>query len=62
MTYEYNPKAYYAPYGKHQELIAAGDLGKLEIVVRDENENSESFSVKVVDSRRSVIAYEPVCI
>ena len=50
MPYEYNPKAYYAPYGKHQELIAAGDLGKLEIVVRDENENSESFSVKVVDS------------
>ena len=33
MAYEYNPRAYYAPYGKHRELIAANDLGKLEIVV-----------------------------
>ena len=50
MAYEYNAKAYYALYGKHRELIAAGDLGKLEIVVRDDNKKSESFSVKVVDS------------
>ena len=50
MAYEYNPKAYYALYGKHRELIAAGDLGKLKIVVRDDNEKGESFSVKVVDS------------
>ena len=50
MAYEYNPKAYYALYGKHRELIAAGDLGKLEIVVRDDNEKGESFSA--LDIRR----------
>ena len=38
MAYEYNPKTYYAPFGKHPELIAVGDLGKLKIVVRDYNE------------------------
>ena len=48
-AYEYNPKTYWAPYGKRRELIAAGDLGKLKIVVRDNNEKSESFSVKLVD-------------
>ena len=46
MAYKYNAKAYYAPYGKHRELIAAGDLGKLEIVVRDDNEKSEIFRLK----------------
>ena len=37
MTYSYNAKAHYAPYGKHQELITGEDLTQLEIVVRDEN-------------------------
>ena len=50
MTYSYNPKAHYAPYGKHQELINGEDLTQLKIVVRDDNENSESFSIKVPDS------------
>ena len=48
--YEYNAKAHYAPYGKHQELINGEDLTQLKIVVRDDNENSESFSIKVPDS------------
>ena len=48
--YEYNPKVHYAPYGKHQELISGKDLTQLEIVVRDDNEKSESFSIKVPDS------------
>ena len=50
MTYEYNAKAHYAPYGKHQEMITGEDLTQLKIVVRDDNENSESFSIKVPDS------------
>ena len=48
--YEYNAKAHYAPFGKHQELITREDLTQLEIVVRDDNEKSESFSIKVPDS------------
>ena len=48
--YEYNAKAHYAPFGKHQELITGEDLTQLKIVVRDDNENSESFSIKVPDS------------
>ena len=50
MTYSYNPKAHYAPYGKHQELINGEDLTQLKIVVKDDNKNSESFSIKVPDS------------
>ena len=50
MAYEYNGKAHYAPYGKHQELITGEDLTQLKIVVRDDNEKSESFSIKVPDS------------
>ena len=50
MTYEYNPKAHYAPYGKHKELIIGRDLTQLSIVVKDDNEKSESFSIKVPDS------------
>ena len=48
--YEYNAKAHYAPYGKHQELITGKDLTQLKIVVKDDNEKSESFSIKVPDS------------
>ena len=50
MAYEYNAKAHYAPYGKHQELITGEDLTQLKIVVRDDNEKSETFSLKVPDS------------
>ena len=50
MTYEYNPKAHYAPYGKHKELITGRDLTRLSIVVKDDNKNSESFSLEVPDS------------
>ena len=50
MSYEYNPKAHYAPNGKNQELISGKDLTQLEIVVRDDNEKSESFSIEVPDS------------
>ena len=50
MSYEYNPKAHYAPNGKNQELITGEDLTQLEIVVKDDNEKSESFSIKVPDS------------
>ena len=48
--YEYDAKAHYAPYGKHEELILGEDLTQLEIVVRDDNAKSESFSIKVPDS------------
>ena len=47
MAYAYNPKAHYAPYGKHQELITGEDLTQLEIVVRDDNKKSESISIQV---------------
>ena len=50
MSYEYNAKAHYAPYGKHQALISGKDLTQLKIVVKDDNEKSESFSIKVPDS------------
>ena len=50
MSYKFNPKAHYAPFGKHQEVITGEDLTQLKIVVRDDNENSESFSIKVPDS------------
>ena len=50
MTYEYNAKAHYAPYGKHEELITREDLTRLSIVVRDDNEESDGFSIKVPDS------------
>ena len=48
--YAYNAKAHYAPFGKHQEVITGEDLTQLKIVVRDDNENSESFLIKVPDS------------
>ena len=50
MSYKFNPKAHYAPYGKHEGLITGEDLTQLKIVVRDDNEKSESFSIKVPDS------------
>ena len=50
MTYSYNAKAHYAPHGKHEELITTEDLTQLEIVVKDDNEKSESFSIGVPDS------------
>ena len=50
MTYSYNPKAHYAPYGKHKELITGRDLTQLEIVVQDDNEESNGFPIKVPDS------------
>ena len=50
MAYEFNKQAHYAPYGKHQELITGKDLTQLKIVVKDDNEKSESFSIKVPDS------------
>ena len=50
MTYSYNAKAHYAPYGEHEELITRGDLTQQEIVVKDDNEKSESFSIEVPDS------------
>ena len=50
MSYEYNAKAHYAPYGKHEGLITGEDLTQLKIVVRGDNEKSESFSIKVPDS------------
>ena len=49
MSYEYNAKAHYAPYGGYQELITGEDLTKLNIVVRDDNEKSESFLLRVPD-------------
>ena len=48
--YEYNAKAHYTPYGKHNELITEKDLTQLEIVVQDDNKKSESFSLKLPDS------------
>ena len=48
--YSYNAKAYYAPYGKHRELITGEDLTQLSIVVKDDNENSDGFSIKLPDS------------
>ena len=58
MAYGYNAKAYYAPFGKHQELITGEDLTQLEIVVRDDNKNSESFSIKVPDSIFDLAVYK----
>ena len=58
MAYGYNPKAHYAPFGKHQELITGEDLTQLDIVVRDDNENSESFSLKVPDSIFDLAVYK----
>lgn len=44
----YNARAYHAPYGRHQEWIAGGDLTNLEVVVREDYVRSESFSFKVL--------------
>ena len=49
MSYKYNAKAHYPPYGGYQELITGEDLTSLNIVVRDDNEKSGSFSLKVLD-------------
>ena len=58
MAYKYNTEAHYAPYGKHQELITGEDLSQLEIVVQDDNRNSESFSIKVPDSIFDLVVYK----
>ena len=50
MSYEYNPKAFYAPYSKHQELITQKDLTQLNITVQDDGEKSTGFEVKVPDA------------
>ena len=49
MKYEYNSKAHYAPCGAHQELVTGEDLAKMNIVVRDDNEKNEIFSIGVPD-------------
>ena len=49
MSYEYNARAHYAPYGGCEELITGEDLTSLNIIVRNDNEKSESFSLKVPD-------------
>ena len=58
MSYEYNKKAHYAPYGKHEELITGKYLTQLSIVVKDDNEKSESFSIKVPDSIFNLNVYK----
>ena len=58
MSYEYNAKAHYAPYGKHEGLITGEDLTQLKIVVRGDNEKSESFSIKVPDSIFDLVVYK----
>ena len=50
MSYEYDARAHYAPFGKHQELITGRDLTQLEVVVKDDNEKSESFSLELPNS------------
>ena len=37
-------------FEKHEKLITGEDLTQLKIVVRDDNEKSESFSIKLPDS------------
>ena len=49
MEYKCNSKVHYAPYGAYQELITGEDLTKMSIVVRDDNEKNESFSIEVPD-------------
>ena len=49
MSYEYNPKAHYAPGAKYKEVITAMDLTKLSITVQDNNKMSTFFNVKVPD-------------
>jgi len=36
MTYEYNSKAHYAPYGKYRELITGKDLTQLYIIAQED--------------------------
>ena len=48
--YKLNSKAYYAPYGKHKELITGKELSELEIVVQDNNVKSAGFKLKVPDA------------
>ena len=50
MKYEYNVKARYAPYDKHEELITGKDLTQLKIVARNDNKKSKSFSLELPDS------------
>ena len=58
MRYKYNAKAYYPPYGGYQELITGEDPTQLKIVVRDDNEKSESFSLRVPDSIFDLVVYK----
>jgi len=48
--FKLNPKAHYAPYGKHKKLITGKDLSELEIVVQDDNDKSAGFKLKVPDA------------
>jgi len=50
MTYEYNSKVHYAPYGKHEELITRKDLTQLNIMVQDDGQKSNGFDVKLPDA------------
>lgn len=58
MTYEYNSKAHYAQCGKYQELITGIDLTQQNIVVQDDNENSESFLLQVPSSMIDLGVYK----
>ena len=46
MSYEYNAKAHYAPYGKHKELITGEDLTQLSIVVKMTTRRARVFRLK----------------
>ena len=49
MAFEYNAKAHYAPFGKHNELITGGDLTQQFITVQDNNKMSSGFKIKLPD-------------
>ena len=57
MTYELNQKVYYAPYGKHAELITGKDLSKLHITVQD-GVTSAGFDVGLQDEVFDLSVYK----
>ena len=58
MAYEFNSKAYYAPYGKHREKTTNEELCDAVIVVRDNGKSHDFFKLKLRDDFLNLSTYQ----
>ena len=58
MEFRFKDKAYYAPSGKHREIITSKDLSAATIVVRDDGKSYDFFKIKLRDDFLNLHTYQ----